>query len=64
MDYVILDDGSYKINFTKTEGDHTLVDAIVLSPEEYEALTEDDINLIIQQRFDKYFSFVAPSINA
>ena len=48
------------INFTKTDGVHTLVDAIWL--EDDNTFTDDEIELMKQDRFDKYIEFITASI--
>jgi len=58
MDYELLENGWYKMAFTKSNDVYTLVDALVLSPDEFANLTPKSFDLITQQRFDNYISTI------
>jgi hypothetical protein len=53
-------DGRIHIEFEKTDGVNTLVDAIVVGPAQYAAWTEADIDAIIEQRWQDYLIAITP----
>jgi hypothetical protein len=53
-------DGRVHIEFERTDGVNKLVDAIVVGPAQYAAWTEDDINAIIEQRWQDYLVAITP----
>jgi hypothetical protein len=55
-----LDDGRVHIEFEKTDGINKLVDAIVVSPAQYAAWTEADIDAIIEKRWQDYLIAITP----
>lgn len=55
---IFLDDGHVKINFTKSNEKYSFSDALHFSQEEYYALTEEEIENMKQQRFDKWYSII------
>jgi hypothetical protein len=54
------DDGRVHIEFERTNNATKLVDAIVVGPAQYAAWTEDDINAIIEQRWQDYLIAITP----
>jgi hypothetical protein len=54
------DDGRVHIEYERTDGVNKLVDAIVVGPAQYAAWTEDDINAIIEQRWQDYLIAITP----
>jgi acylphosphatase len=55
-----LPDGRVHIEFEKTDGTNKLVDAIVVSPAQYAAWTEADIDAIIEKRWENYLIAITP----
>ena len=53
-----LEDGRIKINFTKSNEQYSFSDALHFTKAEYEALTEQDIENLKQQRFDNWYSII------
>jgi hypothetical protein len=53
-------DGRVHIEYERTDGVNKLVDAIVVGPAQYAAWTEDDINAIIEQRWQDYLVAITP----
>jgi len=51
-------DGYVTIEFEKTDGTYTLVDAIVVTDAEYAKLTPADIEAMEQQRWDNWIAIV------
>lgn len=51
-------DGYVTIEFEKTDGTYTLVDAIVVTDAEYAALTQADIEAMEQKRFDDWLAII------
>jgi hypothetical protein len=62
MDYTVVTrpSGHIAIEFERTDGVNKLVDAIVVGPAQYAAWTEDDINAIIEQRWQNYLIAITP----
>ena len=58
MNYNVLENGWYQLPFTKTDGEYTLTDAIVVPPEEYAAMTEESFSAMTQKRFDDWVAFM------
>jgi hypothetical protein len=56
----LLPDGKVQIGFEKTDGTNKLVDAIVVGSAQYSAWSEDDIDAIIEQRWENYFEAIKP----
>jgi hypothetical protein len=56
----VLSDGRVHIEFEKTDGTNKLVDAIVVSPAQYAAWTEADIDAIIEKRWEDYLIAITP----
>jgi hypothetical protein len=54
------DDGRVHIEYERTDGVNKLVDAIVVGPAQYASWTEDDINAIIEQRWQDYLIAITP----
>ena len=54
----ILENGSVKIDFTKSSGRYSYSDALIFTQEEYATLTEDQIEAMKQARFDKWYAIV------
>ena len=54
----ILEDGMVRISFTKSYGRHSYSDALILTQEDYAALTEDQIEAMKQARFDKWYAII------
>jgi len=54
----ILENGSIKIAFTKSNEKYSFSDALIFTQEEYEALTEDQIEAMKQARFDKWHDVI------
>lgn len=55
---IFLDDGRVKINFTKSNEKYSFSDALNFTRSEYDALTEQDIENLKQQRFDKWYAII------
>lgn len=56
-------DGYVTINFEHTDGTYTLVDAIVLTEEEYNNTTQEQLEAMEQKRWDDWYAIVtAPSV--
>jgi hypothetical protein len=53
-------DGYVHIDFERSNESTTLVDSIVVSPAQYAAWTEADIEAIIEQRWQNYLLLLAP----
>lgn len=53
-------DGRVHIEFEKTDGTNTLVDAIVVGPAEYAAWDEAFIEALIEQRWQDYLIAITP----
>lgn len=51
-------DGYVSIEFEKTDGTYTLVDAIVVTEAEYAQLTEADIDAMEQKRWEDWLAIV------
>jgi hypothetical protein len=49
-----------RIQFSMSNGTHTLVDAIVTSKTQYALWTEDDINRLIDARWQAFLAAIAP----
>jgi hypothetical protein len=47
-----------RIRFEKTDGKNTFNDALIFSQAEYDALTEQQIEEIKQQRFDNWLAII------
>jgi hypothetical protein len=57
MEYTILDNGWYQIKFEVPHEQYgTYCDALVLSPSDYAALTENQIEAMKQERFDNWLT--------
>jgi hypothetical protein len=57
---IVKPDGRVYIEFEKTDGTNKLVDAIVVSPAQYAAWTEADIDAIIEKRWENYLIAITP----
>lgn len=64
MDYSVLENGMISIPFTRTNGQYTLQDAIVMSATEFESLSEADILAMQDLRFSNWVSFLITASNA
>lgn len=58
MEYNILENGWYQLPFVKTNGEKTLVDALVVTAEEYLALTQESFEQKKQERFDNWLAAI------
>jgi len=58
MELETLDNGMLRIRFEKTDGKNTFNDALIFSQAEYDALTEQQIEEIKQQRFDNWLAII------
>jgi hypothetical protein len=58
MEFETLDNGMLRIRFEKTDGKNTFNDALIFSQAEYDALTEQQIEEIKQQRFDNWLAII------
>lgn len=58
MEEIILEDGRIAIPYSKTDGKNTFNDSIVLSPEERATITDEELEAIMQTRFDKWLSII------
>lgn len=56
---VYISDDFIKLNFRKTDGVNVLQDAIAMSRDLYESMSESDIEALKQQRFDKWLASIA-----
>ncbi len=57
-------DDFIKLNFRKTDGVNVLQDAIAMSRDLYESLSESDIEDLKQQRFDKWLASIKAAQDA
>jgi hypothetical protein len=64
MDYSVLENGMISIPFTRTDGQYTLQDAIILTTTEFESLSEADILAMQDLRFSNWVSFLITASNA
>jgi hypothetical protein len=64
MDYSVLENGMISIPFTRTDGQYTLQDALVMVATEFESLSEPDIIAMQDDRFAKWVSYVITASNA
>ena len=55
---IFLDDGRVKINFTKSNEKYSFSDALHFTQQEYDSLTEEEIENLKQQRFDKWYAII------
>jgi len=55
---IFLDDGQVKINFTKSNETYSFSDALHFTKQEYETLTEQDIENLKQKRFDNWYAII------
>jgi hypothetical protein len=58
MEYNILENGWYQIPFVKSDGERTLVDSLVVTPEEYALLTPEGFEQKQQERFDNWLATI------
>lgn len=56
----VLEDGRISVPYSRTRGTNTFTDAIVLSQEDYDALTEEQITAMMDARFDKWYNYINP----
>lgn len=54
MEYTILEDGRYQLSFSVEESGKVLRDSLVISSDEYAALTLDTFENIKRERFIKW----------
>lgn len=63
MGIVYLEDGRLADNFQIGTEPYVLSDALVMMPEEYEKLTQDEVAAMKQARYDKWYAIVtAPPV--
>lgn len=63
MEYLTLENGMISIPFEKTDGRLTFKDAVIMLPNDFARLTSDDIEAIMQQRFDNWLAIInAPPV--
>ena len=55
---IFLDGGRVKINFTKSNEKYSFSDALHFTQQEYDSLTEEEIENLKQQRFDKWYAII------
>jgi hypothetical protein len=53
-----LEDGRISIPYTRKRERQTFSDAIVLDPDDYQAMTEEQIVAMMDQRFDNWYNFI------
>lgn len=58
MEYNVLDDGRIAVPFTKTNGKYTFSDSLVMTLEEYQQKTTEELETIMQQRFDNWLAII------
>lgn len=58
MEFETLDNGMLRIRFEKTDGKNTFNDALIFTQTEYDALTEQQIQEMQQQRFDNWLAII------
>ena len=63
MEYDVLENGLYKISFTKSDGVYSLTDAIVLSAEDYAVLTQDQFAAMVQDQFTRWKELLIEAAN-
>lgn len=56
-----LEDGRVVIPFTRNSGVYNYTDALILEAQEYEALSEDQINEMMDLRFTNWYSYIISS---
>jgi hypothetical protein len=55
---IILEDGQISVPFTRTNGQYTFTDALVMPPQAHEALTETEIIAMQDARFAAWLDFI------
>jgi hypothetical protein len=58
MEFETLDNGMIRIRFEKTDGKNSFNDALIFTQAEYDALTEQQIQEMQQQRFDNWLAII------
>jgi hypothetical protein len=58
MDYNIIEDGRISIPYRRERGNLSFTDAIILSQEEYDIMTEEHISAIMDERFERWYQLV------
>jgi hypothetical protein len=58
MEYNELEDGRIAVPFIKTNGKYTFNDALVMTLEEYQQKTSEELEAIMQQRFDNWLAII------
>lgn len=58
-DPVLMDNGMYKIDFTRGEGESLYQDALYIPKEVYESMTPQDVQALEDQRYSDWQAFVA-----
>jgi ABC-type transporter MlaC component len=56
MDGIVLPDGRVSIPFEQSNGKYVLRDAIVLGAEDAAAMSQEEFDVITQQRFDAWIA--------
>ena len=64
MDYTVLESGLISVPFTRTNGQYTLQDALVLPRSEFESLSEAEILTMQDERFAAWVAFLIEASNA
>jgi hypothetical protein len=58
LEFTILEDGRISIPYTRKRDRQSFSDAIVLDPDDYQAMTEEQIVAMMDQRFDSWYNFI------
>jgi hypothetical protein len=61
---IILEDGQISVPFTRTNGQYTFTDALVMAPNAYDALTPDEITAMQDARFVAWLDFITEASNS
>lgn len=58
MDYNIIEDGRISIPYRRERDNLFFTDAIILSQEEFDSMTEEQISTIMDERFDRWYQLI------
>jgi hypothetical protein len=53
-----LEDGRVSVPFARERDQYLFTDAIILSQEEYDASTEEQLSTIMDQRFERWYQII------
>lgn len=55
---IVLPDGSVKIDYEMSSGDLSMTSSLTFSPEQYETISEEQIEKIMKARFEEWLDSV------